>query len=298
MTSIAVVGIGYWGRNLVRIFSDIAEVSICVHLGSPENERWLNENYPAIDLTTDYESVISDPEIDAIVIATPIETHFQLARDALRYGKHVFVEKPLAESAEEAEQLVSLAEEVESTLFVGFIFLHHPTIRPLFQRGREIGVEWGRFSWDKFGEFNVNVFLDTVSHPIAVGLELFGSEPTAVEVDRSIAVTRSTDIVSSRVGFSRDRAFDINISRLSQSTRKSMQVLYEDGNLFYWDESGLYRFREESIEFDLVKPTKAEPLRLECQDFLEAVNGDTTPRTGGELGYKVNRAIDRIVSSL
>jgi len=296
MTSIAIVGIGYWGKNLVRVFSDIADVPVCVHTGSERNQRWLEQSYPEITLTTDYESILSDPTIDAVAIATPVSTHYKLARDALRHNKHVFVEKPLAESDSQAKDLVTLADERGLNLCVGYIFLHHPTITPLFDR--EESVEWGQFHWSKLGAFGENIFLDLVSHPVAVALELYDTGPTAVSVEQSVAVTERPDIVRSKIEFGQNRTFEIDINRVSQIENKSLQVLFEDGDFLYWSESGLYCFSEDKEEFEVVKQTEAEPLRVECESFVDTIEGDSTSRTSGRLGQNVNSVIEKMMSEV
>jgi UDP-2-acetamido-3-amino-2,3-dideoxy-glucuronate N-acetyltransferase len=292
MTSIAIVGIGYWGKNLVRVFSDIAEVSICVHRGSQENAQWLKNNYPAINISTDYEDVLLDASIDAVVIATPIGTHFELVRDALQHEKHVFVEKPLADSASQAKRLVEISDRTDVTLFVGYIFLHHPTLQPLLQRSQNYTVQWGRFSWHKFGKLNVNIFLDVASHPISIALDLFQNDPVSAEVNRSTTVTKNIDIFSSQVTFPNEATFEIDIDRLSQIENKSLQVLFKNGDFFYWDEDGLYTLSRENNKLELISSSNKEPLRVECQNFLSIINGNEVSRTDGILGHKVHEIIE------
>lgn len=294
MISVAVVGIGYWGKNLVRVFADISAVKTCVHTGGETNQQWLADNFPGIAVTTAYETVLRDPEIDAIVIATPTETHYELARQAMLAGKDVFVEKPLTDSMDRSHKLATLARETDQILFVGYIFCHHPTIQPLLERAKSHSLKWGLFSWEKLGAFNRDIRLDLVTHPVSLALVLFQGDPERAELTHSIAVTESTDILSARLQFSEGRQFDIRINRVSPDAGKYLQLLFENGELYYWTEDGLYLFAEAESEYQLVEQTADEPLRAECQQFVSAVKEQSDPRTTGEFGYRVDQIIDEL----
>src|SRR5262249_35552725 len=124
------IGLGYWGPNLLRVIAEMqdTEVQWICDLDSQRLERF-GRRYPGAGQTTDVEDLIGDPELDAIVIATPVFTHFDLASKALRAGKHTFVEKPLASSSAEAAQLLRLAEVEEKTLMCGHTFVYSPPVR-------------------------------------------------------------------------------------------------------------------------------------------------------------------------
>ena len=125
MKRIAVIGIGRWGKNLIREFSKFAIISKCVHQGNLENMKWLDTNYPEISSTTNIADVLDDPKIDAIVIATPINTHYKIIKNALESGKNVFVEKPMTQTTSEADNLIKIAKRKNLSLFVGYIFMYN-----------------------------------------------------------------------------------------------------------------------------------------------------------------------------
>lgn len=297
MAKIAIAGIGYWGKNLVRVFSEISDIVACVHNGSEENEEWLRKNYPEIDITVNYNRIVSNPEIDAVVIATPIGTHYELVKKALLQNKHVFVEKPLAESPEKAKQLSDLAKQKNRVLFVGYIFAYHPTIQPLFDKGISTPIIWGEFKWNKFGDLGEDIFLDVVSHPIAVSLALFNEAPTSTSVNYSNSITGDTDIVSLELEFQRG-VFDIYINRVTPMSEKSLQVLFEDKELFYWNEQGLYEFDENKNGYLEKKEASIEPLKSECQNFISAIDRDGHVRTDGEFSYIVNDVLEQIENEI
>jgi predicted dehydrogenase len=126
------VGLGYWGPNLLRVLYDLpgVDVSWICDLDEDRLARY-GRRYPATRTTQDVDDLLNDPQLDAILIATPIFTHADLARASLQAGKHTFVEKPLAPSSDEAEELIALADERELTLMCGQTFLYSPPVRAL-----------------------------------------------------------------------------------------------------------------------------------------------------------------------
>ena len=125
---VAVAGLGHWGKNLVRNFDDLAELRALCDV-SPETREEFARRYTNANVTDDFDELLSDPEVEAVVIATPVPTHYSFAKQALQAGKHVFVEKPPAMRGEEMEELVALAEERELTLMPGHLLLYHPGAR-------------------------------------------------------------------------------------------------------------------------------------------------------------------------
>ena len=130
--NIGIIGLGRWGRNLLRIFDELVNVKLCVHNGNPDTQDWIKNNYPDQSISLDYFDILNDDSIDAIVIATPINSHYQIAKDALNAGKHVFVEKPITMNSEQAKILVDLAGK--RILFVGHIFLLKIFLRELYAK--------------------------------------------------------------------------------------------------------------------------------------------------------------------
>ena len=122
MKQIAIVGIGRWGKNLIREFSKLAQVKVCVTTGNQKNLKWLQQNYPNVKHTTDVYQILKDPMIDAVVIATPINDHFTLTKKALEHKKHVFVEKPLAKTVADTQKLIETAKKNRRCLFVVMFF--------------------------------------------------------------------------------------------------------------------------------------------------------------------------------
>lgn len=180
MTNVAVVGSGYWGKNLVRNFDELGVLhTICDN--NPATLKSFQEKYPDKHFQTSFETVLESPAIDAVVIATPAETHFELAKSALSSGKHTFVEKPLALVGGEAEELQRIAQGRNLKLMVGHILLYHPAIIKL----KEIvdSGELGKINYIysnrlNLGKFRIeeNILWSFAPHDISVILHLLGRD--------------------------------------------------------------------------------------------------------------------------
>lgn len=288
------VGIGYWGRNVLRNFDELCSVTACVHTGAAENRQWVEENYPGIDVTTEYGQVLADDELDAVAIATPIGTHFDLARRALAADKHVFVEKPLADTVERAERLADAAADRDRVLFVGYLFVHHPLVRRLREEVPDAGVRTAHFTWLKYGPFSEDVRLDLVSHPVSVFLDLFGSTPEAVSRRPSLSLAAGSDTFDATLSFGGDRRAGLTVNRCSAVESKALTVATAGGDTLCWSDRRLYRRDPASGDRVELDALAEEPLERECRAFVNCVADGVQPRTDGAFGVAVNRVLDRL----
>ena len=163
MKQIAIIGMGRWGKNLVRDFSKLSKIKTCVTTGNRKNMMWLRKNYPNIDLTTDINQVLNDSDIDAVVIATPIKSHFTIARKSLESKKHVFVEKPLTKTVGEAEKLIDIAKRNKLCLFVGHVFLYNEIFQKIKKIHKNELIKHANFEWKKLGTFDEDIFENLLS---------------------------------------------------------------------------------------------------------------------------------------
>ena len=147
MKKIAIVGMGRWGKNLIRDFSKLVQVKTCVTTGNRKNLAWLQQNYPDVIHTTDIHEILKDPSISAIVIATPINSHFSIAKKALESKKHVFVEKPLTKTVAEAQKLIKIAKKNQRCLFVGHVFLYNEIFKKIKAIHKTESIKYINFEW-------------------------------------------------------------------------------------------------------------------------------------------------------
>ena len=150
MNKIGIIGIGNWGKNLVKDFSKISNIKKCTSNGNIQNIEWLKKNYPSIEYVTNYNEIFNDNEINAVIISTPIKTHYSLVKKALLSKKHVFVEKPLCSKVSEAQELIKIAKNNNVFLFVGYVFLFNDVLKKLIQISKKEKITYLEFQCTKF----------------------------------------------------------------------------------------------------------------------------------------------------
>lgn len=283
---IAIVGLGRWGRTLVRAFSAVADVAIGCNQRDPEAHKWLRHHFPGIRSTFDIREVFGDSTIEAVVIATPVASHFELARSALTSGKHVFVEKPLATSIKEAQELVDTAARVGRQLFVGHTFLYHPCFSWLQAATANDPVTNARMAWAKFGTFDEDLVWNLLVHDVAMSRLLFGSRPQRVEVIGVVGVRTQIDIISVGLMHSTGAQCWVDINRCMPLTRKTVTILTQSGQWFAWEGNTIYQlppFDPFEVRFE----SREEPLEREARAFVASVTGGRPALSDGTIGVEV-----------
>lgn len=324
MITLGQIGIGYWGPNLLRTFTSLpgARVKACCDLDEERLARF-QPMHPGVTFTSDYSRVLDDPDIQAVVIATPAVTHHEFAKIALNRGKHVFVEKPLALAVSEAQELVALADEKHRTLMVGHLLLYHPAVRRLKEmvETNELGriyyvysrrVNLGRVRRDE------SVMWSLAPHDVSVALYLLGDDPAEVSAQgfaylqpgvEDIAFLtirfRSGIVYHSHVSWldpHRERAFvvvgDRKMAALDDVAPAEKLRVYDSGV-----DSPSYASYTQSLTLrigDILIPRidTTEPLELECRHFLECVEQNKRPLTDGANGVRVLRVLEACHQSL
>ena len=322
---IGIAGLGYWGPNLLRNFSQLdgCKVKICCDL-SEKSRRHAGEQYPDIETTDDYGSLLQDPEVQAIVIATPATTHYDLAKRAILNGKHVFVEKPLTLDIAQAAKLVDLAQQNGIKLMVGHLMEYHPAIGMLKDMIRDghLGdvyylysqrVNLGKIRKDE------NALWSLAPHDISILIYLLGAEPENVSA-RGQAYLQDgiEDVVFLNLLFPGKVMAQIQLSWLDpHKIRRTTIVGSEKMAVFddmeptemirIYDKGvangpGYDSFGESlSLRFGDVKIPyikMVEPLRVECQHFIDCIRNDMQPRSDGHDGLRVVRVLQAAQESL
>ncbi len=296
------VGLGYWGPNLLRVLSEAPDVEVkwICDLNPQRLERF-GRRYPSCARTDDIDLLLNDDEVDAIIIATPVFTHFDLASRALRAGKHTFVEKPLASSSESANQLLQLAEEEELVLMCGHTFVYSPPVREV-KRLIEAG-DIGEVFFISSNRVNlglhqpdVSVIWDLGPHDFSILLYWLGEVPRTVRaVGRDSIVPGIPDVAFVNLAYESGIVANVELSWLAPSKLRrtvvvgsQKMVVYDDGMpepVRIFDHGVVYKDPETYGEYhlsyrtgDILSPKIeiCEPLGAEMADFAEAI------RTGGE----------------
>ena len=322
---VAVIGCGYWGPNLVRNFQALPEARLiaCCDLDQAALAR-MGQLYPMARLATDAPELLADPDLDAVAIATPARSHYELARAALLAGKHVLVEKPLAMTSAEARALTELARAQGRVLMVGHVFEYHPAvhyIKAMLDAG-DLGqpyyiystrVNLGRVQQD------VNALWSIAPHDISILLYLLGQMPERVTAQGACFLNgRVEDVVFLTLTFPNNVLAHVHASWLDPSKARRLTVVgsrkmivYDDvadeGKVKVYDKGvyrkgddiyGEFQYRVHSGDIAIPKIDMTEPLRLECAHFLECVREGKEPRTGGENGTRVVRVLEAAQASL
>jgi len=314
--SLAVIGCGYWGRNLVRNFQQAgALVAVC---DADRKVATEHAHQYGVSART-FDEILTDGEIDAVAIATPAALHADHARRALQAGKQVFVEKPLALRATDAEELIGLAEERDRVLMVGHLLHYHPAflaLRELIDAGR-----LGRLQYIYSNRLNLgkirreeNVFWSFAPHDISMILALTGEMPSSVTAKgASYLHNVIADVTNTYMSFPSGINAHIFVSWLHPYKDQKLVVVGSEGMAVFddtkpWDEKlRLYAHRigwrdgapeAERADAELIPLDEAEPLRLECEHFLQCVERGERPRTDGAEGLAVLRVLEAAEAAL
>jgi predicted dehydrogenase len=326
MLNIGVIGCGYWGPNLIRNFSQLPECDV-LSIADLSEERLVHMKslYPGIEITKDYSTIINDPDIDAVAVATPVHTHYRFASEALHAGKHVFVEKPLTASVEEAESLVASAGQCKRKLMVGHTFEYTSAVRKMKEivDSGELGeiyyINSQRLNLGLFQK-DINVVWDLAPHDISIVLYLLGQEPEAVSTLGASHVNPSIeDVAVLTMHFPGDLIAFIQTSWLDPDKIRKMTVVGSRKMMVYDDVQPSEKIRiydkgvkipkhyDSFAEFhysykygDIVIPRieGAEPLRTELSHFVDAIRRDINPLSDGRSGLRVVKILEAAQRSL
>jgi predicted dehydrogenase/acetyltransferase-like isoleucine patch superfamily enzyme len=315
---IALIGAGYWGKNLLRNFNKLGVLSVICEK-DPVRIRWIEENYPGINITRSYSDVINNKNIKAVVISTPAEMHFYQAREALLSGKDVFVEKPLALNIDEAQELTELSVKNNLILMVGHLLQYHNAfikLKELVSAG-----ELGRVNYIYSNRLNLgkvrreeNALWSFAPHDISMILTLSGDYPDFIYATGGNYLHRKiADITTTHLQFSSGLRAHIFVSWLHPYKEQKLVVVGDKKMAVFddcldWSEKLVLYPHEIVWKEGMPVPVKAsgekvelkeiEPLFNECETFLKCINSRTQPVTDGAEGVKVLQILNLAQESL
>jgi predicted dehydrogenase len=317
---IGVVGLNYWGPNLVRNFDELAELAWLCDLDD-ERRELLSGRYPAAQATASFEDLLADDTLDAVVVATPVPTHYALAKQALEAGKHVFVEKPPAMRAAEMDDLVSVAAERDLVLMPGHLLLYHPGVlklKELIDAG-ELGTVlcvYGNRQNLGIVRTNENALWSLGVHDLSVILYLLDEDPeVAMAHGRDFLTPGVEDVVFCYLRFPSGKIAHMHLSWLDPHKMRKMTVVGDEKMVVFddmelerkvtvyekspWKRAETYgEWQTRSGDIFIPKIATDEPLRLECTHFLELVRGEGDKDKVARDGARVVRALEMLTESL
>jgi len=295
MIKIGVIGCGHWGKNLVRNFHEIGTLhAICDT--SWKRTELMTKAYPGTHVYGSVESLLNS-DVDAVVIATPAGTHFGVAKKSLLAGKDVFVEKPLALSYSEGQELVTLAKERKKILMVGHILEYHSAVekmKAMIKEGKIGKINYIYSSRLNLGKFRKeeNVFWSFAPHDISLILSLLGEMPKRIVIHGGAFLNKETmDVTVMHMEFSDDVKAHIFVSWLHPYKEQRFVVVGSKAMLVFddlaKDKLTYYPSIKEKTEAVKIKISSTEPLEVECRHFLECIDSRKVPRTNGKQALRV-----------
>jgi predicted dehydrogenase len=325
--NIAVIGCGYWGPNLIRNFNSLPDecrvVLVCD--ASQDRLQHIKRLFPKAETVTSPDPVFERPDIDAVAVATPIRTHFELASRSLQAGKHTFVEKPLAASTDECRELMALAETNDRILMVGHTFIYTPDvrhIRAMIENG-DLGdilcIGSNRLNLGLIQK-DINVAWDLAPHDISIIQYILQDYPVAVNCQGSARVSQEhEDVTNMSLTFANGMFASIHSSWLNPNKVREMTIVGSKRMILYDDVQPAEKIRvydkrvEAPPHYDsfaefrysyhygaITSPYigQVEPLRVECEHFLECIRGGRKPDSGGLEGLQVVQVLEAATESL
>ncbi len=332
MINIGVVGCGYWGPKHIRVCHELAEAKMAMVCDLDENKlRQVQSQYPGMEITTDFKEFLKSG-IDAVVIATPVKSHYQLARQALLHDKHVLIEKPMTSTSREALLLIELAEKRNLVLMSGHTYEYHPAV-DFLRKAVESGDLGDIYSIDtdrlNLGLFrpDVNVLWDLAPHDISIILTLLHQDPIAVSARGVKHIAPDIyDIAYLEILFAKGTMGHIHVSWLHPRKIRQVTVvgsrkmavyddisetekihIYDKGLTIFDDNNhngnGNNKFSAWPPNYrygDVLIPliSNAEPLKVECSHFIKCITEGTKPRSDGWAGLKVTSILEAADRSL
>jgi UDP-2-acetamido-3-amino-2,3-dideoxy-glucuronate N-acetyltransferase len=316
--NVAVIGTGYWGKNLVRNYADLGALKLICDKSETLLTQ-LKKRHPQIETCLALNDVLGRADIEGVAIATPAETHFTIAREALLAGKHVYVEKPLVLLESQAAELINLSQEQRRTLMVGHLLQYHPAfviLKELASAG-----DLGRINYIYSHRLNLgkirreeNILWSFAPHDISMILALAGEEPESVLATGGNYLHRKiADVTTTHLEFPSGLKAHIFVSWLHPFKEQKLVVVGERKMAVFddtrpWNEKLLIYPHEirwqnyipvpSTATPEYVNVTEMEPLKLECEHFLRCISTGQSPMTDGQEGLRVLRVLNSSQRSL
>jgi len=322
---LAVIGAGYWGKNLVRNFAAAKRCSLKYVCDLDENLLDVHKkNFSSIEITTDLDTVLNDKQVGAAAIATPVPSHFEIARKALEAGKHTYIEKPLTLRTSQSKQLLRLAKERGLKLMVGHLLEYHPAVsyvKDIIGQGH-IGQPYYMYTQRvNLGivRQNENAWWSLAPHDISIICYLFGSEPISVAAHGQCYLQKDIeDVVFATIKFDDGKVANVHCSWLDPHKIRKMTVVGSDKMVTFDDMEAAEKIRiydkGAAVKYDtnsyadiislrfgnIVIPQiqGGEPLAALCRHFIDCILDDRPIRSDGADGLRVVRILEAGQKSL
>lgn len=324
--NVAVVGCGYWGPNLIRNFNALPECKVRYVCDKDEKRlAHMKQLYSAVETTKDFDKIVADKEVDAVVVATPVHLHYELAKKALEAGKHAFVEKPMTQTSEQSNELIQIAAAKKLTLMVGHTFIYSAPVRRIKEivKSGDIGeiqyISSRRLNLGLFQK-DINVAWDLAPHDISIILYFLEKPPISVNCQGKAHIHKDIeDVTNMSLDFENGGFATIHSSWLDPNKIREMIIVGSKRMIVYDDNEPLEKIKiydkrveapphyDTFAEFqysyhygDMIAPyiKQTEPLKVETQHFLDCIKTGKTPESSGIDGLRVIQILEASSRSL
>lgn len=319
LPKVALIGCGYWGKNLCRNFSALGALGMVVD-STETGQVNARSIAPDVQFSSKFEDALTNPDLEGVALATPAETHAELAIQAMKAGKDVFVEKPMALTIEDAERMNAVADQTDRILMVGHLLEYHPAVlklRELIDSGELGKINYIYSNRLNFGKVRTeeNALWSFAPHDVAVILRLMGQSPIEISATGGSYLTKGlADVTVSNLRFSNESRAHIFVSWLHPFKEQRLVVVGDEKMAIFNDVLPLgekLRVYPQTVEFDrnkipvlkkedaqFVEHSDTEPLREECRHFLDCVATRRPPLTDAQSGIEVLRVLNACQSSI
>lgn len=326
MIEVGLIGCGYWGINYIRVFSELPDSAVAT-VCDVDQERldMVKKRFPWVKVAGIFQQVLCDPELEAVVVATPTCTHYEIAKECLLHDKHVLVEKPLATKVEEGEELIELAREKQRILMVGHTFLYNPAIRKMKEciESDDFGqVYYLNATRTHLGLIrrDVNAIWDLAPHDVSIFNYLMNAQALWVSaVGARCLHNNKEDVGFITLSYPQGIVGNIRVSWIDSNKVREVVVvgsrkrivfddlnnlekirIFEKGAIITGEVDSFGEFQLSLRDGDIISPKveASEPLKNQCIHFLECIEKGTYPLSDGRNGVEVVRVMGAIDRSL
>ena len=324
--TLGVIGCGYWGPNLIRNCISLPNCEVKYICDKDESRlTHLKKLYPSVEATKDFNDICKDPDVEAVFIATPVNTHFPIAHACLEAGKHVFLEKPFAASVAESDRLIQEAKNRELTLMVGHTFIYSAPVRKIKEiiDSGEIGevmcISTRRLNLGLFQK-DINVAWDLAPHDISIILYLLGKDPVSVNCQGKAHLNEKIEDITNitmnfdngAIAFVQSSWLDPKKVRETTIVGTKKMILYDDNEPLekikiydkrvetppHYDTYAEFHYSYHYGDVTIPYVKQIEPLRVECEEFLDCIETGRASMSSGEEGRRVVRILEAASESL
>jgi len=327
MLKISIIGCGYWGPNYVRIFNELegSKVSYCCDLDK-KNLKKIKRLYPTVKTSENYKEVAKDVDTNAIVVATPLNTHYEIAKYCLERKKHVLIEKPFTSNSDQGKELMEIANKNGLILMTGHVYEYNPGIIKLKEiiekkLGKIYYITAERLGLGPIRK-HANALWDLATHDISIALFLLNALPEEVSVEGESYIQNNVeDLVFVNLKFSKNVIYNIYASWLAPEKIRKITVVGQKGMVVFDDvnKSEMLKIYERNIDKTLLNSTpeysdhqsivtigdifipqieQCEPLKNQAKHFLECISENKKPITDAQVGLNVIRVLEAAEQSL